>query len=281
MSARVVSVLLPMVLLLGGCSTQIFGNRQAEAQQTTDQQGAIAPYDIDVYAEVLSTYVDDDGWVNYAGLQADRAGLDQFNASLNTLSPEVFAEWSESERIAFLINAYNSFTLKSIIDQTPLKSSIKDIPGVWKFRRHEVLADSMTLDHIEHGILRKEYSEPRIHAALVCGARSCPPLRNEPYTGEQLEEQLEDQVMQWFEGPYGLEIDRENNTVSISSIFDWFGEDWKAAHTPDSGFSGSDTQKAVLNFISAYLEEADAEYLRSGGYRVKYLNYDWSLNDQR
>ena len=84
----------------------------------------------------------------------------------------------------------------------------------------------------------------------------------------------------WLSGEHGLKIDREAGIVSISSIFDWFGEDWKTSYGTDEGFAGSNTQKAVLNFISNYVSEEDAAYLKAGDYRLKYLDYDWSLNKQ-
>ena len=161
-----------------------------------------------------------------------------------------------------------------------MKSSIRDIPGVWRIRKHSIIGDFKTLDAIEHEILRKEFNEPRIHAALVCAAISCPPLRGEPFTAENLDAQLEDQSTQWINGEHGLKIDRESGTVSISAIFDWFGEDWVASYAPSEGFTGSDNQKAVLNFISNYVSEEDATYLKAGDYRLKYLDYDWSLNQQ-
>ncbi|MEB3229412.1 MAG: DUF547 domain-containing protein [Leptolyngbyaceae bacterium] len=273
-----VAALLPLVVVLASCTTPIVGNTPLGSQQVGD--GAIAPYDLDLYAEVLSTYVDEAGWVDYQGLQANRTGLDQFNASLNAVSPETYADWDEAAQIAFLVNAYNSLTLQSIIDEELLKSSIRDIPGVWRVRRHAILGDTLTLDAIEHDILRKDFNEPRIHAALVCAARSCPPLRPEPYTGESLDQQLDDQVGTWLASDVGLVIDPDNGTVSVSAIFDWFGDDWTTTYSPESGFTGSEVQKAVLNFISGYLDPEAAAYLQQGDYQLTYLDYDWSLNQQ-
>ena len=281
MKSKLISALLPVVMVLGGCSVVSApqsGSTSNAVQQTANQQ--VTPYDLDLYADVLNNYVDEQGWVDYEGLQADRAALDQFNASLDAVSMETYESWTEPEQIAFLVNAYNSLTLKSIIDQQPLKSSIRDIPGVWRIRKHPILGNTKTLDAIEHSILRKDFNEPRIHAALVCAALSCPPLRNEPYTGENLDDQLDDQVVQWLEGEHGIAIDQANKTVAISSIFEWFGEDWKPSFGTDDGFTGSANQKAVLNFISNYLSDEEAAYLESGDYKLNYLYYDWALNRQ-
>lgn len=268
--------------VLGGCSAISSDSAQqtGTVSQSSSVDASAEPFSYDTYAEVLAAYVDEQGLIDYAGLQQDRGGLDQFNASMGAVSQETFNSWSENERLAFLINAYNAFTLQSIIDQQPLKSSIRDIPGVWRIRTFNVAGESKTLDNIEHDTIRKDFAEPRIHSALNCSAISCPVLRQEPYTAEQLDQQLEEQVYRWLLSPEGIQIDREAGEVKISSIFDWFGEDWIDAFSVDSGFDGSDKQRASLNFISQYLSEEDAEYLQAGGYRVKYLNYNWDLNIQ-
>ena len=199
---------------------------------------------------------------------------------MQAINPETFATWSEEAQIALLINAYNSLTLKAIIDESPIKDSIKDISGVWRFNRHGILQDKKTLNNIEHDILRVDYNEPRIHAALVCAAVSCPYLRQEPYTAENLDAQLDDQVEIFLSRKEVFEIDREKGEVRLSAIFDWFKEDWIASFGTDEGFAGNEGERAVLNFITGYLSEEDSEYLKAGNYKVKYSNYDWSLNEQ-
>ena len=229
----------------------------------------------------MAQYVDDRGLVAYQQLQSNRQALDKFNNSLGSLDPETFFGWSEDEQIAFLMNAYNSYTLAAIINQDPLKDSIRDIPRVWKQEQYQVIGQNKSLDGIEHGTLRKDYDEPRLHAAVVCAALSCPPLRTEPYSGDNLDVQLDDQVTTWLADPQrGLNIDRQNQIVAISKIFDWYGQDWIPSYGTDEGFTGNKKQKAVLNFISNYVSPEDAEYLKAGDYRVKYLDYDWSLNIQ-
>jgi Protein of unknown function, DUF547 len=231
------------------------------------------------YGKVLKTYVNAKGLVNYPALQANPQPLKTFVASLGTVSPSTYAAWNEPEKIAFQINAYNAITLESIIDQKPLKKSIKDIGGVWNGNKHRVLGESKTLDDIEHQILRKQFTEPRIHAALVCAAMSCPPLRQEPYTGAKLNVQLDDQVRQWLSSR-GLQIDRAQNKVQISNIFDWYGDDWKKQYSVEGQFAGNDKQRATLNFIGRYVSSSDRDYLAQGKYKLGYLNYDWSLNRQ-
>lgn len=251
---------------------------EAEAAQSSSSDAQ--PFSYDAYAEILQTYVDENGMVDYQALQQNREMLDQFNASIGSVPKATYENWSDAEQIAFLINAYNSFTLQSIIDQDPIKDSIRDIPGVWRIRTFEIAGESKTLDNIEHQTLRQDFNEPRIHAALNCTAISCPPLRREPYVADQLDRQLEEQVEQWLSSRHGIQIDRDAGEVKISAIFDWFGEDWLADYSTETAFTGSQKQRAALNFISQYADEDTAAYLEAGNYDVGYLDYDWSLNHQ-
>ncbi len=238
------------------------------------------PFSDEEYGAILQAYVNGEGRVNYVALQANSKPLKDFVAKLGAVSPVTYDAWSEPEKIAFLINAYNAITLESIVDRHPLDKSIKDIRGVWNVNQHVVVGRSITLDTIEHEMLRKDFQEPRIHAALVCAAISCPPLQQEPYTGEKLEAQLDDRVRKWLSNPQGLQIDRTQNRVSISAIFDWFGEDWQQQYAIENKFVGSAKDRAVLNFISNYTSPEDKEYLEQGQYKLNHLDYDWSLNRQ-
>lgn len=275
-------VLFPTLIVITGCVGS-FSSTQAQqevAQIETSSVASAEPLSYEDYAAILETYINEKALVDYQGLQANRGQLDRFNASLGTVNASTYESWSQPEQIAFWINAYNSFTLQSIIDQNPLKKSIKDISGVWKGRKFEITAQSKTLDNIEHQTLRKNFNEPRIHVALVCAAMSCPPLRDEPYTGEKLDAQLDDQTRIFLASPQGFRIDRQEGRVYLSSIFQWFGKDWEKTYGIDGKFTGNASQRAVLNFISGYLSPEDQEYLARGSYKIKYFDYDWSLNQQ-
>lgn len=279
-------VLIGSLTLMGACALLPqglgpFGSGASGGATATAPGAPAAPLDHSALARVLERYVDAEGLVDYRGLQQDPSDLNTYVAELAALPAASVASWSEAERIALLINAYNALTLAAIIEHDPLKGSIRDIWGVWNLRRHTVAGEPMTLDHLEHGILRKEYNEPRIHAALVCAANSCPPLRREPFRGEQLDAQLDNQVDLWLSGPHGLKIDRDTNTVAISKIFEWFAEDWDRTYRTDKVFGGHPKQSAVLNFISQHSPPADRLYLNDATYRFTYLDYDWALNSQR
>lgn len=270
-------VLVAVIAVLSGCASP--SPLTQESNQPTQTASAV-PLSYANYDKILQTYVNAQGLVDYPALQANPQPLKDFVAEIGAVAPSTYAAWSNADKIAFLINAYNALTLESIINQKPLKKSIKDIFGVWNFTKHTVAGDAKTLDDIEHNTLRKNFNEPRIHAALVCAAMSCPPLRQEPYTGAKLNEQLNDQVRRWLSSGQGLEIARAQNQVAVSSIFKWFGNDWQKSYSIAEGFTGSPTERAVLNFISRYVNPEDKAYLTQGSYQLNYLNYDWSLNRQ-
>ncbi len=244
------------------------------------------------YAAVLSAYVDDEGLVDYAALSENRGNLDAFATALAELDGKSYERWSEGEKVAFWINVYNGLTLQLIVDRYPIKSSIirsvvfpkssiMQIPGAWKKVTFEVMGEQVTLDSIEHEILRARFDEPRIHMALVCAALSCPILRNEPYVAQRLDEQLNDQARMFLENEKKFRIDRDGGVVRLSKIFDWFAEDFIDRYgTGDPPGKRSEKTQAVLNFIRGYLNTADAQYLATGDYRIKYLKYDWTLNEK-
>ncbi len=247
---------------------------------------------LDRYAKTLAAFVNDDGMVDYAGLKSNPDDLNAFLTSAANLDPGILDRWPESARIAFWCNVYNAYTLKAIIENYPIKSSfwkrlaypknsIRQISGVWDTLRWPVMGKRTTLDMIEHETLRVQFDEPRIHAALVCAAMSCPPLRNEPYEGDRLNEQLNDQMAAYLSDSDRFRIDRDENVVYLSSILEWYGEDFVKSYGVDEGFGDrGDVERAVLNAITPHVSDADASYLRTATYTVDYLDYDWSLNEQ-
>ena len=225
------------------------------------------------------------GRVNYAALKADPEALDQYLSLLAGVQEKQFGAWEEARQLAFLFNLYNAATLRLILDHYPVLS-IKDIgnwfQGPWDQPVVQLFGTPITLNTLEHTILRKQYKEPRLHMALVCAAKGCPPLRSEAYTAEHLQEQLDNQAGELLADPGKFRIDRGNNSVYFSSIFKWYGDDFKSRYMPSTGFAGLDeTQRAVANFCARYLSGPDRAYLAAGGYTVRFLDYDWSLNEQK
>ncbi|MEA5500628.1 DUF547 domain-containing protein [Limnoraphis robusta Tam1] len=278
---KALTLLIPVLFLISSCATEttplnINSENSTESNVTL---AATEPFSYQNYQQILSIYVDENGNVNYKALKENRQNLDKFNASLATLSPQSFENWTEKEKIAFWINAYNSLTLLAIIENYPTKS-IRDIPGVWTKLQFNVMGKEVTLDEIEHKILRVQFNEPRIHMGLVCASIGCPLLLQEPYTGDKLDEQLDEQTRKFIALNQNFKIDKQNNQVYLSSIFKWFGEDFIPSFKAQDKFTGSDKERAVLNFVSQYLNESEQKYLINGKYQIKYLDYDWSLNDK-
>ncbi|MFY7806184.1 MAG: DUF547 domain-containing protein [Limnoraphis robusta] len=278
---KALTLLIPVLFLISSCATETtpLNLNTENSTESNVTLAATEPFSYQNYQQILSTYVDENGNVNYKALKENRQNLDKFNASLATLSPQSFENWTEKEKIAFWINAYNSLTLLAIIENYPTKS-IRDIPGVWTKLQFNVMGKEVTLDEIEHKILRVQFNEPRIHMGLVCASIGCPLLLQEPYTGDKLDEQLDEQTRKFIALNQNFKIDQQNNQVYLSSIFKWFGEDFIPSFNAQEKFMGSDKERAVLNFISQYLNESEQKYLINGKYKIKYLDYDWSLNDK-
>lgn len=263
------------------------------SELATAQDGDKGFPDYASYAEMLRTRVDDKGMVDYERLKARPAPLLAYLNAIATAPRSRYDLWDNNTKIAFWVNAYNGLTLQAIIDHYPIrasflrslvypKNSIRQISGVWDELQFTVMGRKMTLDHIEHEILRVEFNEPRIHMALVCAAMGCPALRNEPYVSERLEQQLDDQTRRFLGDRDKFRIDRSADAIYLSSIFKWFGEDFVETYAPPRNLGRHDKEtSAVLNFVAGYLEEADQRYVRSGDFRVRYLDYDWSLNERK
>ena len=245
------------------------------------------------YGQALKAFVDDMGLVNYKQLKKKTDDLNHFIHSLSEVKAADYDQWTQQDKIAFWINAYNGLTLKAIIDHYPIKSSwfrsrlypknsIRQIPGVWDSLTFKVMGRAMTLEYIEHKILRAEFKEPRIHTALVCAAMGCPPLRNEPYTGKQLNDQLDLQMKRFLCHRAKFKIDRDKDLVYLSPIFQWFAKDFVDPEAPSKTIGQLNQQEsAVILTIAPYLENPFKDFLLSGKFNIKFIDYDWSLNEQQ
>ena len=244
------------------------------------------------YAFILNKFVDNAGMVNYKKLKEDHRKLDIFVLDLKDLNKHVYDSWDPNSKLAFWINAYNGLTLKVVIDHYPIKSSlfksqlypknsIKQIPGAWNRVFFRVMGKKMTLHHIEHNILRKEFNEPRIHMAIVCAAKGCPRLYNKPYSDQKLEEQLENQAKLFFTNIKNFRINRKKRTVFVSPILKWFAMDFarKEEKLPNIKWKMKN-DSATLRFAAKYVEKTDAEFLLNKFTILLYQKYDWSLNEQ-
>ena len=262
------------------------------ALYAADSAAAKRPFGYEGYAAVLTKYVDNEGLVDYAGLKGNVGKLDDFLRALAAVDAKTYDAWDDGGKVAFWTNAYNALTLKVIVDHYPIQkdllrglafpaNSVRQIPGAWDKVQFLVRGKKVTLNHIEHEVLRKQFNEPRIHMALVCAAKSCPRLRNEPYTGANLDAQLADQTRTFLAHPKKFRIDREGATMHLSSIFKWFGGDFVKRHAPKEGYARHDeATRAVLHFAAKHLTGDEAAFVAGTEIKVEYLKYDWSLNEQ-
>ena len=215
--------------------------------------------------------------VNYKGFAADRAALKGVLAALSAVPRATFDGWSRPQQMAFLVNAYNAFTVELILTKYPDLKSIKDLGSLfqspWKKEFFTLLGGERHLDWIEHEQLRPVYQEPRIHAAVNCASIGCPALRDEAFTAGQLDAQLEDGMRRFMADRTRNRV--RNGKVEVSAIFKWFKEDF------NSGYRG---YQQVEDVFAAYAEQLsdkpeERAALRAKSLPVSHLDYDWSLND--
>ncbi|MBT9392627.1 DUF547 domain-containing protein [Hymenobacter sp. NST-14] len=217
-----------------------------------------AAFDHSAFDRLLKKYVNGQGRVNYPGFRSEEKTFNAYLAQLSRNPPAATAP--RAEQMAFWINAYNAYTIRLILDNYPLKS-IKDIGEPWKKEFFSIGGQKMSLDNIEHGILRKQFNDPRIHFALVCASISCPPLRPEAYSAARLSAQLDDQARAFLNNPGKNRITAAS--AQLSSYFDWYKDDWNA------------DGQSVVKWVNRYSKTRITDNTNIG-----YLDYNWNLNAQ-
>lgn len=241
-----------LIILITVFSTGIFGQSNVSHMQ---------------FSELLQKYVDNDGLVNYQGFKRERAKLKAYLQVLEKNPPQ--STWKNEEKLAFWINAYNAFTIELILNHYQVES-IKDIGSIikipfvstaWDIKFIKIGDDLYDLNNIEHGIIRKEFNEPRIHFALVCAALSCPKLLNKAYFPETLDAQLTNAAKQFLSDTAKNEI-MNAESVKLSKLFNWYGSDFNN--------SGS-----LIEFINQYSPVQLTENTK-----IDWLDYNWDLNEQ-
>ena len=214
------------------------------------------------YKQLLETYVEEDG-VHYAAWAADDDTMSALGEFVEHLGQVDVNGLSESEQIALYINLYNAAMLLIVLENYPLES-VKKI-GVLPFsvfKKDQItLGDSkVSLDDIEKGILLNQYFDPRIHFAVNCASESCPPLRAEPFTGDKLEEQLEEQTKLFAESGRAARLNEKARSIAYSELFRWYADDFKGKNPAE------------------YLNQYRNETLPTN-YSVEWIPYDWALNE--
>ncbi len=201
--------------------------------------------------------------VDYKGIKKSPGKFNAYLKSLSGVGKKEFYSFNKKQQLSFWINAYNAFTVKIIVDNYPVKS-IKDIGSIfsstWSKKFISLLGKKMSLDQIEHGTIRKEFKEPRIHFAVNCASIGCPSLYREAFIATKLEEQLQAATVHFMNNKEKNYLKKD--TYYISKIFDWYGEDF------DKYTMG------VKNFVGKHIKSTSGKKMS-----IKYLDYDWNLNE--
>ena len=217
--------------------------------------------------------------VDYAGFKKDHASLKTYLAKLSAVKETDYKKWNVNQQRAFLLNAYNAFTVELILTKYPNLKSIKDLGNMisspWSKSFFSILGQKRSLDDVEHKLLRgaSNFNEPRVHFAANCASIGCPALRPEAYEAIKFDAQLEDQTKRFMSDPSRNRFDRAEGALLLSSIFDWYGDD----------FSKGSHAKNLSQFLARYagslgLSNAEKYRLQSDEIDIEFLDYDWSLN---
>jgi hypothetical protein len=221
--------------------------------------------------------------VDYAGFKQDRTALRAYTATLAAVKQADYGRWTRPQKQAFLINAYNAYTVELIIGRYPNLKSIKDLGSVisspWSKPLYPLLGQKRSLDNIEHDMLRgsADFDEPRIHFAVNCASIGCPALRPEAFVAASLGAQLEDQTRRFLKDRSRNRFDRKAGELRVSKIFDWYRADF------EKGFLGA---RDLEGFLARYagslgLTVAEKQSLIDGELDIEFSEYDWSLNDRK
>ncbi len=229
-----------------------------------------------LFTDLLQKYVKD-GHVQYSALCKDST-LAAYTMQLAQTNPASISD--PREELAFWINAYNAFTLKVICDHYPVKSINELHTGgliigtvikgtIWDKKFFKINGEEMSLNHIEHEIVRKKFHDPRAHFALVCASTSCPPLRSEAYEGSKLDQQLDDQARIFFADKNRNFFEPDRKTAHLSKILDWYSKDFGAS------------KPEILLFVARFLPDDLAAAIKNNpaDWKIAYTDYDWELNE--
>lgn len=275
-SAALIAAGLVAYLVYPGSNREVVFDNELHA---ADAATPLVPFDkVDhgVWDRLLRKYVDGNGMVDYAAWKAsesDTSSLKQYLSTLGRGDPE--APTTQAGKLAFWINAYNALTVYGILEVYPTSSIRKHTAkvlgyNIWRDLLLPVAGKKYSLEDIEHKVLRK-LGEPRIHFAIVCASIGCPRLRNEAYTSAGLESQLADNTRDFFSRPEHFRADAAKSVVHVSPILEWFGEDF--GPTPQQRL------EKLVKYLPA--DSGVPRLVEHGDFSVRYLDYDWSLNDQR
>lgn len=273
-----------LLLFLSGCTV-------IKPVVTDKPSAVINSFSHDRYHAVLQRFVNEQGRVDYAGLKAQPEELELYYDSITRYSPDSHPQLfpDASHELAYWINAYNAGVLKTVITYYPVKSVLDvktppilffltDKAGFFYFQRLTFGGATTSLYYLENKVIRDRYKDPRIHFALNCASIGCPHLPRTPFTGDQLDRQLDFETRKFLAESRNFAIDHDQKTIFLSSIFKWYEKDfttWYQQRYPTS-------KPSLLNYIRLYLNEEHQKLFDNAGgdYSIGFVQYDWGLNRQ-
>lgn len=241
-----------------------------------------APFDHSAWDQFLKQFVNENGEVNYGAVQKDRTLLDAYIKKLQTFNINEFRAWPREEQMALFINAYHAGLIRLITDHYPM-TSIQGIPGIWDTMAIQ-LGESLSafsLNQLQHEELLENFGDEKIHTALSCGARSCPRLSRDAFDGPRLEGQLFLATQKFVNDTSLNKVDTSKGELWLSLIFRWYKQDFLLDFGSVEQLPAfKRDEAAVVSFFAYYLEDTrQVEFLEENNFKIKYLPFDWSLND--
>ncbi len=222
-----------------------------------------------LFDKVLGKYVSDEGLVDYKGLKGDKEFLEYVKYISNT-EPDSLP--SDKHRLAFWINAYNTFVLFGVLEEYPIKGVLEVglVPhSFFRLKKFRTKHGKITLTTLENKKIREAFREPLIHFAVNCASGGCPKLANKAYRAETLDRQLKDGAASFINNREKNYLDREKRVLRLSKIFEWYRDD----------FVGKDEK--LENYVAQYLNAEDSEFIKNNEVVIEFLEYDWNLNEKK
>jgi len=235
-------------------------------EPAADPPRAAAPFDWAPWATILEAYVTDDGGFRYEALRAHEAHRAALSELVAAIAEADVDGWPRDAQLAFFINAYNVLVIHTVLERWPIESVIRS-EGFFDGVEYPVAGTERTLNGLENDVIRdaERFGEPRIHFAVNCASAGCPPLADAPYAADTLEAMLERQTRAYVRAT--TQLDRDDDEVRVSRIFEWFTEDFGGA-------------EGVRAFLAERLPDDDAAFVRDASTEIGHFEYDWALNDR-
>ncbi|NKB69920.1 MAG: DUF547 domain-containing protein [Candidatus Latescibacteria bacterium] len=241
----------------------------------------------DLFDRLLQRAVDDSGRVDYSALQTQADDLEAYYYLISLYSPDSHPDLfpTPANELAYWINAYNAATLKTVLTHYPI-AGVTDVKppaiffffpersGFFYFQRVILGGEKISLYDLEKDLVLKRYPEPRLHFTLNCASRGCPRLPNRAFTAAELDQQLERETRRFLGEQRNLHIDREAGILRLSSIFEWYESDFTEP------LKENRANPTLIDYIAPYLSSEDAALLQTRDFEIKFIPYDWGLNDQ-